>query len=95
MLEDFQETKDGKLAELAETVRAGADDVGFATFAELLFRHAAAEDLARYGVDALMRIARAAWDKLQLAPGASSSCRRRTSAPRRTRGRTRSPWWRR
>ncbi|MBJ3777570.1 NAD-glutamate dehydrogenase [Acuticoccus mangrovi] len=65
MLEDFQDTKDVKLSELAEQVRASSSDVGFATFAALLFRHAAAEDLARYGVGDLMRLARSAWKALQ------------------------------
>ncbi|ORE96559.1 NAD-glutamate dehydrogenase superfamily protein [Stappia sp. 22II-S9-Z10] len=65
MLEDEQETKDGKLSALAETVRDEGGDVGFATFAELLFRHAAAEDLTRYDVDGLMRVASAAWESLQ------------------------------
>ena len=65
MLEDFEATKDGKLAELAETMRSDGGDVGLATFVELLFRHAAAEDVARYAVGDLMRIAREGWEKLQ------------------------------
>ena len=65
MLEDEEETKDGKLSALAETVREEGGDVGFATFSELLFRHAAAEDLAKYDVEGLMRVAQTAWDALQ------------------------------
>ncbi|WP_226582806.1 NAD-glutamate dehydrogenase [Acuticoccus sediminis] len=65
MLENDEETKDGKLSALAETVREEGGDVGFATFSELLFRHAAAEDLAKYDVEGLMRIAEAAWNALQ------------------------------
>ena len=65
MLDNDEETKDGKLSALAEAVRDEDGDVGFATFSELLFRHAAAEDLAKYDVDSLMRIARAAWSALQ------------------------------
>ncbi|MCF3936555.1 NAD-glutamate dehydrogenase [Acuticoccus sp. M5D2P5] len=73
MLEDFEETKDAKLSSLADAVRDEHSDVGFATFTELLFRHAAAEDLARYSVADLMRLAHAAWTALQ---------HRRTGAPR-------------
>ncbi|WP_420393900.1 NAD-glutamate dehydrogenase [Acuticoccus sp.] len=68
MLEDDQETKDGKLNDLAESVRGQNGDVAFATFAELLFRHAAAEDLSRYSVEDLMRIAQKGWDALQKRP---------------------------
>lgn len=71
MLEDFQHSKDGKLNALAEEVQTRQPNVGFATFAELLFRHAAAEDLARYSVEDLMSLAQAAWDALQQrTPGA-------------------------
>ena len=65
MLEDFEESKDVKLGALAETVRSAHEDIGFATFAELLFRHAAGEDLARYTVQDLMAFAEAAWHALQ------------------------------
>ena len=65
MLEDFQDAKDGKLSALVDEVRGGEGDVSFATFAELLFRNAAGEDLARYSVDDLMRLASAAWKSLQ------------------------------
>jgi glutamate dehydrogenase len=64
MLEDFEGTKDVKLGALAEVTRKG-EDVAFATFAELLFRHAAAEDLARYSVEDLTRLAARAWESLQ------------------------------
>ena len=66
MLEDFSDSKDSKLSELADRVREAGGDVGFATFAELLFRYAAAEDLNHYTVDHLMRLAEAGWNSLQV-----------------------------
>ncbi len=65
MLEDYEATKDAKLSALADEVGA-RQDVAFATFAELLFRHAAAEDLARYTVEDLTRLSEAAWESLQV-----------------------------
>ncbi|MEO1103830.1 MAG: hypothetical protein AAFW98_08910, partial [Pseudomonadota bacterium] len=65
MLEDFESAKDAKLGQLTGEVRAAGGEVGFATFADVLFRHAAGEDLAHYNVDHLMRIARAGWQSLK------------------------------
>ncbi|MEM8663576.1 MAG: hypothetical protein AAGF49_05565, partial [Pseudomonadota bacterium] len=65
MLEDFEESKDAKLGRLTGEVRAAGGEVGFATFAEVLFRHAAGEDIAHYSVDHLMRIARGGWQSLK------------------------------
>lgn len=64
MLEDFEGTKDLKLGALADEVGV-RNDVAFSTFAELLFRHAAAEDLARYTVHDLARLTERAWQSLQ------------------------------
>ncbi|MEM0906517.1 MAG: NAD-glutamate dehydrogenase, partial [Pseudomonadota bacterium] len=65
MLEEIAEQKDGKLSLLADEMRSSGADVAFATFAAILFRHADAEDLARYTVTDLHRLARAAWSSLQ------------------------------
>ncbi len=65
MLHESADDKDGKLSQLADEVRASGADVGFATFAALLFSRADAEDLAHYHVEDLHRLARSAWQSLQ------------------------------
>jgi len=65
MLEEIADQKDSKLSQLADEVRASGSDVGFATFAALLFARADAEDLAHYHVEDLHRLAKAAWQALQ------------------------------
>ncbi|GAB5374481.1 MAG: NAD-glutamate dehydrogenase [Acuticoccus sp.] len=65
MLDEERNDKDGKLSQLAEEVRASSTDVGFATFAALLFERADAEDLAHYHVEDLHRLAVVAWKSMQ------------------------------
>ena len=65
MLHDGADEKDGKLSQLADEVRASGADVGFATFAALLFSRADADDLKHYHVEDLHRLAQAAWRSLQ------------------------------
>jgi len=65
MLHDGADEKDGKLSQLADEVRASGADVGFATFAALLFSRADADDLKHYHVEDLYRLAQAAWRSVQ------------------------------
>ncbi|MEM6847793.1 MAG: NAD-glutamate dehydrogenase [Pseudomonadota bacterium] len=65
MLDDLQEAKDAKLTRLAQAIRHAGMGVGFAAFAENMFRYAAPEDLEHLTHDDLYALATRAFDKLK------------------------------